>query len=122
MPVLRLQAVGDASLHLLAAPQEPAAVPGQLFPGATPVLLLLFTAAGKELLHAVAEPNLTGREESNRPSLLSQTEHVPMVTLVFAPHTHIFVFCHHGGVGLMATELVVVSVRHHKAPPPDPVS
>lgn len=58
--VLRLQAVGDALLHLLAAAQEAAAVPSQLLPGTPPVLLLL-TAAGEELLHIVTETNLTRR-------------------------------------------------------------
>lgn len=58
--VLRLQAEGDALLHLLTAPHEPAAVPGQLLPGA-PAVLLPLTAAGKELLHLVTETNLTGR-------------------------------------------------------------
>jgi len=62
LAVLRLQAEGDALLHLLAAPQEPAAVPGQLLPRATPVLLVLLLAtAGKELFHVVTETNLRRR-------------------------------------------------------------
>lgn len=60
--VLRLQAVGDAELHLLAAPQEAASVPGQLLPGAPPVLLLLATA-GEELLHVVTETHLDRKKQ-----------------------------------------------------------
>lgn len=55
--MLRLQAEGDALLHLLTASLEPAAVPGQLLPGA-PAVLLPLAAAGKELLHIVTETNL----------------------------------------------------------------
>lgn len=61
-PVLRLQAEGDALLHLLTAPQESAAVPGELLPRPVAVLVLL-AAAGEELLDIVTETNLT--EESH---------------------------------------------------------
>lgn len=67
--VLWLQTVGDALLHLLTASQEPAAVPGQLLPGAPPVLLLLATA-GEELLHVVTETNLMGRRRVRTGSVL----------------------------------------------------
>lgn len=59
-PVLRLQAEGDALLHLLTAPQESAAVPGELLPRPVTVLILLATA-GEELLDNVTETNLTRR-------------------------------------------------------------
>lgn len=57
--VLRLQAVGDALLYLVAAAQESAAVSSKLLPGA-PAVLLLLTTAGKELLHIITETNLFG--------------------------------------------------------------
>lgn len=53
--VLRLQAVADTLLHLLAASQESTAVPSQLLPGAAAVL-----TAKEELLHVVTETNLFG--------------------------------------------------------------
>lgn len=60
--VLRLQAVGDVLLHLLTAPQEPAAIPSQLLPWAPPVLLLLST--DEDLVHVVREAYLRVRPES----------------------------------------------------------
>lgn len=57
--VLWLQAECNALLHLLAAPQEAAAVPGQLLPGSVAVLLFLSTA-GEKLLHIVTKTNLRG--------------------------------------------------------------
>lgn len=63
--VLRLKAVSDALFHLLAAPQEAAAISGKFLPRAPPVLLLLPTA-GKEFLHIVTETNLTEKRGRKR--------------------------------------------------------
>lgn len=57
--VLRLQTVGDALLHLLAAPQEPAAITSKLLPRAPPVL-----GTDEDLVHVVAETYLKARPQS----------------------------------------------------------
>lgn len=66
--VLRLQAVSDALFHLLAAPQEAAAISGKLLPWAPPVLLLLPTA-GEEFLYIVTETNLMKKRGRKRHQL-----------------------------------------------------
>lgn len=68
--VLRLQTVGDALLHLLATPQEPAAITRKLLPRAAPVLFLLST--DDDLVYVLTETYLKGRPQvtSNSAALL----------------------------------------------------
>lgn len=61
--VPRLQAVGDVLLHLLATPQEPAAVAGQLLPGAPPVL-----STDEHLVHVLTETHLRGEHRWSNPA------------------------------------------------------
>lgn len=65
--VLRLKAVSDALFHLLAAPQEAAAISGKFLPRAPPVLLL--PTVGKEFLHIVTETNLMEKRGRKRHQL-----------------------------------------------------